>query len=388
MAVVLFLLMSSVFIACRQARKIRNRPVVNTNPLPTKQMQDEIVLLREELAMAKLEASRLMQVRSCEENRLGVCKSSKSTQIWKEEEREEGLVEEEEKWVGDGYARELERRLARSQDILNQCLKVLKDMLESVLWNHCHTGTAEADNNEGEEEEEKVELGLKRCLLYARESQRLLLEGGGLEDTIRASLSAQTTFLCSELDLCRKVLCTDEQVFAERLEVVDDLPSTSCMLAQDKEQVESMWEAVQDIKTRLPNQLESQKVAMLGRVGVVDEDTVGVVDEETVGVVGKEEVGVVYEEAVGVVGEEAESMTGGELDINSGIVNEDSLEEGGGQGEARDACSLSSSDVRMLKLQKFTATRSLLQGQVQTSHLEVHIMPLYIFSSFFFFSHR
>ena len=323
----------------------------------------------------------LMDVQGCEESGFGICKTSKSTL---EEERKEGLMEDKGKGVCADSVREVENRLAQSQELMNsysQCLQDMKEMLESVLWRHQHCSSTEHDSNK---DEGTVEVGLRQCLQHVCEYQRLLVEEGGVECMIGDTISAQTvSFLRSELDSCRKDLCTDKQVFAEKMVEMEELQMTCCLLSHDKEQAEAMWQAAQASETSLLNQLEhlSQKVAILESVGVVGEEEMGVVGEEEMGVVSEKPVGVICEEPEGVVGGESVNLSREELDVNGGSVYEDSLDEEGPGGGSK-VYSRSSSEVRSLKLQKFTAYQSLLRGKVRTSHLEVstvgHLQYTYI----------
>lgn len=311
------------------------------------QMKEEIILLREELAMAQLEASKIVQVQSYEDSEVGVSKTSKSLQM---REAEEKGVDEEVKRDGDGRIKGMECQLAHSQVMLesySQCLKAVKELLEKMLLKLHHCNTTEADK----EDDRVEEVGLRQCiqLLQSCESRTFHAEPGGLDCTTSIVISAQTvSLLRSELEACRKDLCTDEQVFAEKMEEIGELQSACHVLSLEKERAESMWAAAQASEAKLLSQLDqlSQKVTMLERPGVVDDEKVDVICED-----------------VGSIG-------GGELSACDASLSNDSLEGGGGGGG--EACP-SSMDMNVLAIERFAATRSLIHGKVKTSNLEVHV---------------
>lgn len=330
-----------------QARKIQNRPVVNRDARSDKlqQMKDEILLLREELDRAKLETN-LMTSRS----KSGVCEGDVVQVRSYEEFGEEG--------AGPAVVRDTRQHLEELEECLNQCqvqlssysccVRKVRGLLLRVMEGReggvvgmegeglrkrgaslSAVGNEEEPRKEGEvPDRERAGLGESDKEELLQECLHLLASCCGVEtshsdppawsDTSEETISQ----LRSELEKCRMDLRTDEQAFAEKGEELAELQLVCDTLMREKDRVEGMWLAAQ-----------GSEAAMQGRVSQLTETLVALEG----GVAGGEEVGASTSE--------------------QSVAEEDSLSED---------VALSSPEGRT-----FVANRSLLEGKVKTSSLEV-----------------
>ena len=373
------------------------------------QMKSEISLLREELEAAKMEAGRLGSLRNDGRSVTSSASVEKALETWNEGEKRE---DEEMGGAGGSDLTELQHRLNHASatlDVYSKCFKTVRDILGGMLSTSQQPRAAITAERQEEEEEEVVDgtekVWLHRCLklLEACETQEA---GSTLElDSDTVSSSKAISSLRSELEECRKKLCTHEQVLAEKMEEMSELRSACQLLLKEKERAEAMWLASQSNEAQLMDHLQEleKKVAMfeeddkndaetvLGantrRLGVVTGgrgvilNGVGVANRENFG----EDVGVVDERfGSGGVGFHGSGKNEEGEGVGDGTLSEDSLEEeeeeeeeekGGGDrgGVSGGDGGYSSEDLRKMELQKFEATRSLLFGKVETSRLEVRV---------------
>ena len=391
---------------------IQNRPVVNRDPQSNKiqHMKEEIALLREELLRAKME-TRLLSSKS-----LTTVGSDEVLNPGSDDVLNPGSGDDIIRMQGSDVMatrcssvvkpgsdngvvlrmREIEEELARTQRKLQSysvCVKEVREKMVELVEERRGSEGVEASKNEGEV--------LQECLNLIKSCDKVT-DGVGVvalpQDGLFSSKNSETiSLLRSELEQCRQDLHSNEQIVTEKIEEVLELRSTCEELLREKERAEAMWGAAQESEVELQMQLEQllAKVAALererdGKVGVMNGgEEVGVMNGGgEVGVVnGGREVGVMNGGGeVGVVngGREVGVVNGGgEVGVVESEVKEMNPDLSGSRGPDISTDSLSGGvacleEVASSSLkqpfsdeEKFKATRSLFQGKIKTTSLEV-----------------
>ena len=185
--------------------------------------------------------------------------------------------------------------------------------------------------------------------------------------------------LRSELERCQVDLETDEELFAEKVEEVNELQKNYDLLLQEKERIERLWVSAKETESRLQSEVQqlleklfSMENELSEREAVIQQRRDSLEKEdETGGVlsvkdhVTKLSVGVQASLATSV---ESESKTreasSDKMEHQSQVLME---EEDNSVDQGECGC------VPLLQqtLVDFTANRSLLEGKVETTRMEV-----------------
>lgn len=338
-------------------------------------MKEEIILLREELARAQVETQLLTpRNRTAGSDDTRSIKSSsdgRGIKTGNSSDGESQMLQETRK-----HLEELEERLNQSQLKLcaySECLGRVREKLAVV----CGGGEGCEERGVGGGgvgrmgEKEKREL--EECLnLLTSCSDKGSAEFMGIDPLASRKAEETISLLRSELEQCRVDLCTDEQVFAEKMEEVAELQSTCSVLAREKERAEAMWLAAQESEADLQVQVEQMAkklVALDGGEaggGAGEEGVARAQDSPVEGnVVTTGEMGVAIVKGRSHEAEE-ENANGSSLEEQQSDVSADSL--AGGVSMPLLGCVSTSLS---LEQQNFEATRSLIKGKVKTSSLEV-----------------
>jgi len=249
------------------------------------QMKKEIVLLREELAAARQEASKMaVSAKSTGDSGsddASLISSSKPSKTWETgglRHQEEGRVYESGGPVKADVLHQLNRASA-ALTVYSRCFRTVREMLGRALTEKTRqsvSGSGDVqvwEERKGEDTKhlKRSESLLSHCLKVLDACER---EENGDEATdpgrlhpgsLGSSAQDQVFDLRSELEECKENLRRDRQVFAENMEELEELRSACEWLSEQKERAEAMWIASQDNETRLTHQLQllESKVAML-----------------------------------------------------------------------------------------------------------------------------
>ena len=378
------------------------------------QMKNEIVLLREELAVARQEASKMAASAKSSGSEIegSPASSDKPSETGGWKHQEVGRVYESGS-ANEDVLRQLSRASA-ALGVYSRCFRTVREMLVTALTRQPAIVSGEfqvrgrsKDKKEETDEEKRRdnESLLSDCLK--------ILEGCGgeeLGDEITASLDRrcsgsggsplrdEAVILRSELEKCEQNLRRDRLAFVVKMEELEELQYVCESLSEQKERAEAMWMASQNNEALLVHQLQvlERKMAALEddrirrdaaddrssfltevddiarlTAGFADENEVGGADYGTAGQAsGDVDITMVTREVF-----EAASDKGGD---SEGTLSEDSLEKdadraGSKAGAVGSDGSQSSSpaDLKNKEQQTFEATRSLLHGKVRASSLEV-----------------
>ena len=367
-------------------------------------MKDEIVLLRDELVRAKMEAQLVASSKSSsnlEEASLGSREVGVVSAGGSDGCRVVGVVGEAE----PGLLLDVEQQVEGLEEHWNQsqvkvqgyvrCLRRVREMLVALLDREKGREGGERGREGGEREREGGERGreginkgeketIKECVHLLTKCEDTNADSAFQPADWPQHEEAEDTIsrLRLELERCHVDLHTDELAFAEKMEELAELQSTCETLVREKERAEAMWLAAQESEVGLQLQVEemSRRLAAFEREGYRagpgvlqggglvevgggrderrERGTLGPLKEgehylENAGPYVKEEAGHYVEEGRGVRRREGEVKGESVADISV-----DSL-SGGGVAQC-------TSDE-----QRFEATRSLLQGKVKTDSLEV-----------------
>lgn len=187
--------------------------------------------------------------------------------------------------------------------------------------------------------------------------------------------------LRSELERCQVDLETDEELFAEKVEEVNELQKNYDLLLQEKERIERLWVSAKETETRLQSEVQqlleklfSMENELSEREAVIQQRRDSLEKEdETGGVLSVKDhvtrlsVGVQASLATSVESEsETREASSDKLEHQSEVLIEE-------EDNSVDSLQGESGFVPLLQqtLVDFTANRSLLEGKVETTRMEV-----------------
>ena len=187
--------------------------------------------------------------------------------------------------------------------------------------------------------------------------------------------------LRSELERCQVDLETDEELFAEKVEEVNELQKNYDLLLQEKERIERLWVSAKETETRLQSEVQqlleklfSMENELSEREAVIQQRRDSLEKEdETGGVLSVKDhvtrlsVGVQASLATSVESEsETREASSDKLEHQSEVLIEE-------EDNSVDSLQGESGFVPLLQqtLVDFTANRSLLDGKVETTRMEV-----------------
>lgn len=187
--------------------------------------------------------------------------------------------------------------------------------------------------------------------------------------------------LRSELERCQADLETDEELFAEKVEEVNELQKNYDLLLQEKERIERLWVSAKETETRLQSEVQqlleklfSMENELSEREAVIQQRRDSLEKEdETGGVLSVKDhvtrlsVGVQASLATSVESEsETRETSSDKLEHQSEVLIEE-------EDNSVDSLQGESGFVPLLQqtLVDFTANRSLLDGKVETTRMEV-----------------
>ena len=187
--------------------------------------------------------------------------------------------------------------------------------------------------------------------------------------------------LRSELERCQVDLETDEELFAEKVEEVNELQKNYDLLLQEKERIERLWVSAKETETRLQSEVQqlleklfSMENELSEREAVIQQRRDSLEKEdETGGVLSVKDhvtrlsVGVQASLATSVESEsETRETSSDKLEHQSEVLIEE-------EDNSVDSLQGEGGFVPLLQqtLVDFTANRSLLDGKVETTRMEV-----------------
>ena len=187
--------------------------------------------------------------------------------------------------------------------------------------------------------------------------------------------------LRSELERCQVDLETDEELFAEKVEEVNELQKNYDLLLQEKERIERLWVSAKETETRLQSEVQqlleklfSMENELSEREAVIQQRRDSLEKEdETGGVLSMKDhvtrlsVGVQASLATSVESEsETREASSDKLEHQSEVLIEE-------EDNSVDSLQGEGGFVPLLQqtLVDFTANRSLLDGKVETTRMEV-----------------
>lgn len=187
--------------------------------------------------------------------------------------------------------------------------------------------------------------------------------------------------LRSELERCQVDLETDEELFAEKVEEVNELQKNYDLLLQEKERIERLWVSAKETETRLQSEVQqlleklfSMENELSEREAVIQQRRDSLEKEdETGGVLSVKDhvtrlsVGVQASLATSVESEsETREASSDKLEHQSEVLIEE-------EDNSVDSLQGEGGFVPLLQqtLVDFTANRSLLDGKVETTRMEV-----------------
>ena len=188
--------------------------------------------------------------------------------------------------------------------------------------------------------------------------------------------------LRSELERCQVDLETDEELFAEKVEEVNELQKNYDLLLQEKERIERLWVSAKETETRLQSEVQqlleklfSMENELSEREAVIQQRRDSLEKEdETGGVLSVKDhvtrlsVGVQASLATSVESEsETREASSDKLEHQSEVLIEEE------EDNSVDSLQGEGGFVPLLQqtLVDFTANRSLLDGKVETTRMEV-----------------
>ena len=187
--------------------------------------------------------------------------------------------------------------------------------------------------------------------------------------------------LRSELERCQVDLETDEELFAEKVEEVNELQKNYDLLLQEKERIERLWVSAKETETRLQSEVQqlleklfSMENELSEREAVIQQRRDSLEKEDETGDVlsvkdhvTRLSVGVQASLATSVESEsETREASSDKLEHQSEVLIEE-------EDNSVDSLQGESGFVPLLQqtLVDFTANRSLLDGKVETTRMEV-----------------
>ena len=186
--------------------------------------------------------------------------------------------------------------------------------------------------------------------------------------------------LRSELERCQVDLETDEELFAEKVEEVNELQKNYDLLLQEKERIERLWVSAKETETRLQSEVQqlleklfSMENELSEREAVIQQRRDSLEKEDEKGVLSVKDhvtrlsVGVQASLATSVESEsETREASSDKLEHQSEVLIEE-------EDNSVDSLQGESGFVPLLQqtLVDFTANRSLLDGKVETTRMEV-----------------
>ena len=183
--------------------------------------------------------------------------------------------------------------------------------------------------------------------------------------------------LRSELERCQVDLETDEELFAEKVEEVNELQKNYDLLLQEKERIERLWVLAKETETRLQSEVQQLLEKLFAMESELSEQEAIIQQQKDSLEKGNEKRGVLSAKehitrlSVGV---QATSM---ESDPETRETSSDKMEHQSEvlmeEDNSVDSLQEESRFVPLLQqtLVDFTANRSLLEGKVETSRMEV-----------------
>lgn len=197
----------------------------------------------------------------------------------------------------------------------------------------------------------------------------------------QSPVSKRAELLRSELERCQVDLETDEELFAEKVEEVNELQKNYDLLLQEKERIERLWVSAKETETRLQSEVQqlleklfSMENELSEREAVIQQRRDSLEKEdETGGVLSVKDhvtrlsVGVQASLATSVESEsETREASSDKLEHQSEVLIEE-------EDNSVDSLQGESGFVPLLQqtLVDFTANRSLLDGKVETTRMEV-----------------
>ncbi len=174
--------------------------------------------------------------------------------------------------------------------------------------------------------------------------------------------------LRSALEKCHVDLETDEELFAEKVEELNDLQSSYSLLLSEKEKIEEIWRSARETE----GQLTSELGELLERIAKLEEELMA-----RDGIIGQLRESLRQRAKGDTLVERRRGENGGSVeDSGRGLLGETSREEvpedGGMDVEAGDESIQSHSEQGAL-FHDFMANRSLIKGRVKADGVEVSL---------------
>ena len=186
--------------------------------------------------------------------------------------------------------------------------------------------------------------------------------------------------LRSELERCQVDLETDEELFAEKVEEVNELQKNYNLLLQEKERIERLWVSAKETETRLQSEVQQLLEKLFSMESELSEQE-AIIQQQRDSLEKENEKGGVLSAKEHItrlsVGVQAFLATPMESEPETRETSSDKMEHQSEvlmeEDNSVDSLQEESRIVPLLQqtLVDFTANRSLLEGKVETSRMEV-----------------